>query len=170
MSKQLLVDYSVTSIRKLGRWTGDIYVLTDAPSCFDELVSQHDVKTLYIPSVRDIIKIKLMKTTLMDMLPREVGSALYIDADIIVTRSLDIFLKDLEKVLIQNSKSKAASSSGSIIRSSRSDSSDYMNVNSFDFAAFPDAKGHYVGFCSGCEKWHTGEFVDIFVYMYLYCS
>jgi len=25
-----------------------------------------------------------------------------------------------------------------------------------DFAAFLDAKGHYVGFCSGCEKWHTG--------------
>ncbi len=26
----------------------------------------------------------------------------------------------------------------------------------FDFAAFLDAGGHYVGFCSGCEKWHTG--------------
>lgn len=25
-----------------------------------------------------------------------------------------------------------------------------------DYAAFLDAKGHYVGFCSGCEKWHTG--------------
>jgi hypothetical protein len=25
-----------------------------------------------------------------------------------------------------------------------------------DFAAFYDAKGHYVGFCSGCEKWHSG--------------
>ena len=26
----------------------------------------------------------------------------------------------------------------------------------FDYGAFLDAKGHYVGFCSGCEKWHTG--------------
>jgi hypothetical protein len=26
----------------------------------------------------------------------------------------------------------------------------------FDFAAFLDAGGHYVGFCNGCEKWHTG--------------
>lgn len=25
-----------------------------------------------------------------------------------------------------------------------------------DYGAFLDAKGHYVGFCSGCEKWHTG--------------
>jgi hypothetical protein len=26
----------------------------------------------------------------------------------------------------------------------------------FDFGAFPDAKGHYVGWCAGCEKWHSG--------------
>jgi hypothetical protein len=28
--------------------------------------------------------------------------------------------------------------------------------STFDYGAFLDAKGHYVGFCSGCEKWHTG--------------
>ena len=30
------------------------------------------------------------------------------------------------------------------------------SFSSFDYGAFLDAKGHYVGFCSGCEKWHTG--------------
>jgi hypothetical protein len=30
------------------------------------------------------------------------------------------------------------------------------SLSSFDYGAFLDAKGHYVGFCSGCEKWHTG--------------
>lgn len=34
-------------------------------------------------------------------------------------------------------------------------SSNYSQPN-FDYGAFLDAKGHYVGFCSGCEKWHTG--------------
>jgi hypothetical protein len=31
-----------------------------------------------------------------------------------------------------------------------------MEMFPFDFAAFLDAGAHYVGFCSGCEKWHTG--------------
>jgi len=33
------------------------------------------------------------------------------------------------------------------------------NKHSFDFAAFPDAKGHFFGFCSGCDKWHTGVMI-----------
>lgn len=34
--------------------------------------------------------------------------------------------------------------------------SNSLSLSSFDYGAFLDSKGHYVGFCSGCEKWHTG--------------
>ena len=32
----------------------------------------------------------------------------------------------------------------------------FASSEEYDYGAFLDAKGHYVGFCSGCEKWHTG--------------
>ena len=76
-----------------------------------------------------------------------------------MTRDLGAFFADLEDTVIHNSAIKKVESKsdnqrvGSIAPalSNNSQSSEY-----FDYGAFLDSGGHYVGFCSGCEKWHTG--------------
>jgi hypothetical protein len=57
--------------------------------------------------------------------------------------------KEKEKALMV----KLHKSSGGIVDMLWNNSTSF---SSFDYGAFLDAKGHYVGFCSGCEKWHTG--------------
>jgi len=61
-----------------------------------------------------------------------VKGVLYLDVDILVTRPLDRFLADLQH------------SAAAMWRKSQ---------QLPDFGAFLDAKGHFVGFCWGCEKW-----------------
>jgi hypothetical protein len=88
-----------------------------------------------VAPVDSLIKIKAMKTQLFDYMPPNVSSCLYLDVDILVTRSLDLFLGDLD--------SQVASFHATHRR--------YP-----DFGMFLDARGHFFGFCSGCDKWHTG--------------
>lgn len=171
MGDDNMVDYSIGSVRKLGKWRGDIYVITDSPQCFNDAVEKYEVKLVQVPKVNSIIEIKSLKTKLLTLLPTTVSQILYIDVDILVTRSLIPFFNDLNNMLIaheqQNSPrvkplrlvgsgnhSKSMSSSGNNTHTAAS--AHRLVTSSFDFAAFPDAKGHYVGFCSGCEKWHTG--------------
>ena len=85
------------------------------------------------------------------------------DVDILVTRNLNVFLKDLHEFAARRIP---LSSRGDGMRHPGSLRSHYMNMHNstavsidgnlvpqVDFGAFLDAKGHYVGFCSGCEKW-----------------
>lgn len=77
----------------------------------------------------------------------------------VVTRDLGGFFADLEDTVMHFSATKKVESksanervdSRATILSNTSQSSEY-----FDYGAFLDSGGHYVGFCSGCEKWHTG--------------
>lgn len=100
MSQSGIVDYSVASLRVIGRWNGDVYIITDAPDCFTDLVNKHQVKTVPTNSLKDILHIKALKSKILTLLPDNVSSILYIDVDIIVSRSLDIFLRDLRKMSI----------------------------------------------------------------------
>jgi hypothetical protein len=80
-----------------------------------------------------------------------------------VTRDLQSFLADLKdtvlnSIAIREEKEKVLmkklqKSSGGVGNMPWNNST---SLSSFDYGAFLDAKGHYVGFCSGCEKWHTG--------------
>lgn len=187
MSRSGMVDYSVASLRIIGKWNGDVYIITDAPDCFSGLSSKHQVKTVFTESLKDILHIKALKSRILTLLPESVSSILYIDVDIIVSRSLDIFLRDLRKMSITlvekalrreedktagrssdtpSLRSALGSSLKSVVSSTDSNTNpasalaaankkyDLSEVDvDFDFAAFPDAGGHYVGFCSGCEKW-----------------
>ncbi len=145
LSNTWMIDYSISSLRKLGKWNGDVYIITDSPDCFEDAVKKYNIKTIYVPTVEDIIHIKLLKSKLMDILPKSVNNVLYLDADIIVSRSLDVFFRDLNKCLLQQKAETIIDKSDSIPTA--------IESLPFDFAAFPDAKGHYFGFCSGCEKW-----------------
>lgn len=80
-----------------------------------------------------------------------------------VTRDLQSFITDLKDTVThsiavreENEKAlmkKLHESRGGIGNMPWNHSTSFL---SFDYGAFLDAKGHYVGFCSGCEKWHTG--------------
>lgn len=150
MAHNNLVDFSIASVVKVGKWEKDIYVLTDLPKCFQNAKENYGVTPIYVPSLGSIIEIKALKTTLFEHLPAHVRSIIYLDIDILVAKPLRGFMRDLStQIIARNNNLQAHHSVGS---------AGYVNLTHgvADVAMFPDAKGHYVGFCAGCEKWHTG--------------
>lgn len=146
-----MVDYSIASVRELGKWKGDIYVVTDSRDCFHEMVRDYEVKILDVPEMSSLLEIKSLKPKLMTLLPNQVLGALYIDVDILVTRNLAAFFKDLGSMIYFKQEQINRTRVPAIIPS------ETIEIKpDFDFGAFPDAKGHFVGFCHGCEKWHSG--------------
>lgn len=178
MASDPMVDYSIASVRKLGKWNGEIYVVTDIPSCFADTIQEYDVKTIQVPSAKSIIEIKSLKPRLISLMPAHVAGVLYIDVDILVTKNLASFFRDLgtmvysKQLEINRIHGEKKKSPESVSKNSAMDVVTSVDKKKgvavtleidppFDFAAFLDAKGHFVGFCSGCEKWHSGV---IFVY------
>jgi hypothetical protein len=135
LAEDSIVDSAIASIRVLGGWKGDLYLITDRKECFTHVISQHQVQIRDVPPVDSIIKIKAMKSRLFDYIPQNVTNCLYLDVDILVTRSLDLFLGDLDHQILS-----------------------FLTTHQRypDFGMFLDARGHFFGFCSGCDKWHTG--------------
>lgn len=133
MAKETMTDYSIATLRTLGGWKGDIYILTDNPSCFSSTIKAYDVKPVKVPASmsKNIMEIKSLKARMYEFLPIEVTSVMYLDVDIVLQKPVGHFLMDV----------------GNSLKKMR---------GTFDIGAFPDAQGHYFGFCSGCEKWHTG--------------
>lgn len=142
VAKENLVDFSISSVRKIGKWDGDIYILTDSPNCYNSLIEKFKIKTITVPSMKNIIEIKSLKTKLFQYLPESIHSVLYLDADILVAKQIKYFLRDLMLQLLYHTNSLLKINDKAL---------NYTNI-----AMFPDSKGHYVGFCSGCDKWHTG--------------
>jgi hypothetical protein len=68
------------------------------------------------------------------------------DVDILVTRNLNLFLRDLLDAVLQRIVAPVAVAASPNVTAPSS-------RPPIDFGAFLDAQGHYVGFCSGCEKW-----------------
>jgi hypothetical protein len=148
LAKGNLADYSIATMRKVGKWRGKAFVITDIPDCFAETAKKYDVHVIKAPKLKDVIEIKSMKTKLFDYLPADVTSVLYLDADVLVTQSLRGFLRDLASQTPFEARGRTNSSSSSLAVTPTSPT--------FDAGLFLDAGGHFVGFCSGCEKWHTG--------------
>jgi hypothetical protein len=149
-----MIDLSVESVRSIGKYTGDVYIVTDRPSCFAGIQKSFGVKVVETASRDSLIKIKAMKAEIFSFLPTEINSILYLDIDILVTRDLSNFIRD-STIAMATYKPLIASTH----KQSHNHTKAIANSNdrySYDMGAFWDAKGHYVGFCSGCEKWHTG--------------
>jgi hypothetical protein len=103
-------------------------------------------------------------------MPAHVSGVLYIDVDILVTKNLASFFRDLGTMIyakqleinhLKGDQKKPTPSKVTINPASSGTAKEDVAVTleiepPFDFAAFLDAKGHFVGFCSGCEKWHSG--------------
>ena len=173
MAEDPMVDFALASIRKVGNWKGDIYVLTDRPSCFVDAAKTYDVKLIPMESIASLMEIKALKPTLLHYLPDSVQGVLYMDVDIVVTRDLSEFFTDLKDAATRQlwrsvnpdstpTATAAVSAPPTHAEGNDTTATDNTAATStklqslFDFGAFLDAKGHYVGFCSGCDKWHTG--------------
>ena len=83
MAEDSMIDFSISSIRKVGNWRGEIYVLTDRKSCFFKSANDFDLHLIEMEPLDSIIKIKALKPKLMTYLPMTVKGALYLDVDII---------------------------------------------------------------------------------------
>ncbi len=161
------MDSSIASVRKNGMWEGDIYVITDHPECFSKTAENFKIQPIKVPNTDDIIQIKALKAKLFDYLPPTVQGVLYLDVDIVIKQDLKDFFRDMSEMIIKNDiplrthklslKSTPLKLRMINVKNNSLLADMYASPSSkFDFAAFPDAKGHFVGFCSGCEKWHTG--------------
>eukprot|EP01031_Cornospumella_fuschlensis_P031580 gene31580-38168_t len=179
LAKSTSVEDVLMSVRLLGHWENKIIVLTDHKNCFSAL-SDLDLTIIEVPSKPSLIEIKAMKAEMFRYLPPDLNRVLYMDVDILVTRHLGFFLQDLGHILFHQSTflhpnsslrsvNHSSPHSTRLLANSTNSSNPSSNAHSgllssslpaitipIDMAAFLDAKGHYVGFCSGCEKWHTG--------------
>ena len=142
LSKGTMADYSIAALRKVGKWQGKVFLITDNPDCFSETAKKYSVHIVKAPKPKDIIEVKSTKTKLFSYLPNDVESLIYLDVDVLVSKSLRGFFSDLAVLYPKMNASLLPSSS--------------KGISAFDMGLFYDAKGHFVGFCSGCEKWHSG--------------
>ena len=131
LAKESIVDGAIASLRKVGKWEGAIHILTDKDSCFEAATRDGQAVVLHTDSVKSIVEIKAMKAKLFNFLPNDINSILYLDVDILVTKNINFFLHDLHQQALSRRTPP-------------------------DYGMFLDAGGHFFGFCSGCEKWHTG--------------
>lgn len=150
LSKESLVEDSITSVRSIGHWTEKIFIITDKPKCFELFTLNSNTIIIQIAPKSSILAIKRIKAEIFDFLPQDIERVLYMDVDILVTRNLGSFLQDLSHQLYLYHHAQIHS-----VPSLRRENASVPSIQ-LDFAAFLDAKGHYVGFCAGCEKWHTG--------------
>ena len=172
MAEDPMVDFALASIRKVGNWKGDIYLLTDRSTCFVDAAKTYDIKIISMEPIASLMEIKALKPTLLHYLPDIVQGVLYMDVDIVVTRDLTEFFTDLKDAATRqlwqsvNTDSSSSTSTATAVPPTQEGNNTTVADNTaatapklqslFDFGAFLDAKGHYVGFCSGCDKWHTG--------------
>ena len=177
MARSPLVDLSVQSIRRVGGFEGDIYVLTDHPECFSSTIKMYGIRPIRVPEadMATIVKIKTIKAKLFSYLPDSLHHILYMDVDVVVARRLGGFLDELNEQLVHFIKTHPSSApaiaekeSDKAVSSTEashlllSDSSSGHSVildstTAPDYAMFLDAGGHFAGnLVSGVEKWHTG--------------
>ena len=141
MAGEMTIDYSIHSLRKLGKYIGDIYIITDSPDCFINFTNDDiHIKLIIIKPERTIIDIKALKTKILSLIPSSKKNILYLDVDIYVTKPLYSFLRDVSHTYNDYITDKLTSK----IRKNTQVSSVNHSI-SVDMGAFYDAKGHYVG-------------------------
>ena len=163
LARENLADYSIATLRKIGKWRGAVYLITDHPECFVETSEKFNVDLLKAPSYTNILDIKALKTRIFEYVPKKVDSVLYLDVDILVTRSVRSFLRDITTLHPDAWKERDYIRNGNYSHFLTIPPGKHVNLKKgtggnahFDMGVFLDAGGHFVGFCSGCEKWHTG--------------
>ena len=138
----------VRSAQVWGEWDKDIYILTNDAAALAPLVDRcgERVKLVSVAEGGFTSATKALKARVMDHLPESVGTALYLDSDIIVHDSIVEFLTDARSHLEQHRGTPVANFHA------RDGGEEYV----WDLALFPDALAHAAKWCAGCDTWHTG--------------
>lgn len=125
-----ILHNAVSSLRTVGGWEGDVYVITDRQDGWPSLRDQYSVEVLGVDAVASKLAIHSFKCQMFDLLPPHVHNVLYMDADIVVSRPLVPFLKYLGR-----------------------HKEEYPLDN---LGLFRDSSGHFFGTCAECDYWHGG--------------
>ena len=60
VARENLADYSIATLRKIGKWRGSVYLITDQPECYIETSEKFDVELLKAPTYTSLIDIKAL--------------------------------------------------------------------------------------------------------------
>lgn len=166
--------YALSSLREQGLWDGPVHVIVQDEGDLNCLAShlRQSVTTIVAPSgsrddgtatdvnggagrTGEAMNAKLMKMKLLDLLPPSLERVLYIDCDIITQRPLGGFLdmvrREWDKVDKETAKTVAPGSNGT-----HNNAVDSRSTVPSTLLIFPDAGGHTIPLCRGCDLGHSG--------------
>lgn len=148
-----MLGWSVDSLFRVGGWTGNVYVITDNEKSVRQMIMPADRVSGAVYPARDnihIIKLqerkenvpseshnlnaKLTKCSLLHILPRRLQHVLYIDADIIIGKSLEGFLENIAQVW----------------------KTPMQQTSPLSMGLFQDCKSFRAGYSIDCDTWNTG--------------
>ncbi|GMI22725.1 hypothetical protein TrCOL_g11405 [Triparma columacea] len=167
---------AVSNLRDIGMYKGEVYVVTDDK---DRTIGGgggggKDVLGLYdVIEVKDEDKIvgKAIKSKVLEYLPEKCVNVIYLDTDVFFTQDTLRPKEDYYQVdkIGKTDTNKPTSTSQPLeplpkptglrfeLSGCFTSLSSTTSGSSHAVACmFLDAKGHVAGFCSGCDKWHTG--------------
>ena len=122
---------SLKTLRETGGWKGDVVVITDKEKEF----SGEDCDVVVVREAGKEIKGKLL-----DLLDKKYDNVVYLDSDIIVSAPFTLPGNPSFKSVFHD----------------LSDAIHQISAGESQVAMFKDSAGHMVGWCSGCDVWHTG--------------
>ena len=125
-----ILEHTIGSLRRTGRWAGPVYVLTDRQDGWPVLRDSYDVTVVTVPPAKSKLAIHSYKCKMFDYLHQDIQHVVYMDADIIVSRNLFPFLGVLAQHLTKHPQG--------------------------NMGLFRDSGGHFWGQCKDCDFWHGG--------------
>lgn len=101
-----MLRLSIESLRKVGQYKGEIYVITDMEQVLDTLERQYGATLIHFGGLGRLDAAKGhyfnavcdLKTKVFEFVPDTVATVLYLDSDIVVTTTLRPFLEEMQGV------------------------------------------------------------------------
>lgn len=112
-----MLRLSIESLRKVGQYKGEIYVITDMEQVLGTLGRQYGATLIHFGGFGRLDATKGhyfnavcdLKTKVFDFVPDTVATVLYLDSDIVVTKNLQPFLQEMQGVFNRRSGTEVPS-------------------------------------------------------------
>ena len=167
--------YALSSLREKGRWDGPVYVIVgraDDLVCLNSHLAQ-PVSVIPTSASHDdaegegagpAVDAKMIKMRLLELLPPSIERVVYIDCDIITKRSIGPFLQEVGRLWREVDRNKGGGpgeASGAVPSHLKGGGGGLPpaagdNDQPSTLLIFPDAAGHTIRACSGCDEAHSG--------------
>lgn len=165
-----VLGWSVNSVVQIGRWNGAVYIVTDRPEDVERTLKPVDTspsshtlrpeKLHIVPYLVDMpsslisFNAKLMKCSLLKILPKHLQTIVYIDSDIVVGKPLAPFWKSVFKLwdVDENPQDLDLLDDDDSLR----DFKGGIEKDNVSLGLFEDGKAFTAGFCKDCDTWNTG--------------